>query len=513
MPSLIDATRPLDDVLAVKADLRNNLAMAKAELNHGGYYTGHGGEQTVQARLLAAPVDFREYGSISTPAQIRASLQAAIDDNFLDGRVILIPVGDWQIDQPLVMPNLTVTGSLQMLGAGVNAKSNRRSMIVGNFADSLIRTGNRWVTYNPSTLDYTLQGPGGGSAINANVDSVCFYNTHVDGFCIQGYNFFPPSSFRRCTFFGSFGGLYLLQAFDVGITDCNFQFEHFTSRTIDQGHYEHAYALYGVTHAVVNNCNFNGCGTAMMVAGVNPVVNGVRIEACGIGIRLGVHAEEGGTLAPDVFGQGQDLKGGVINGVSMEANWRGIYARIVAPSTVLNGIIITSGTNGPRVVGPPAASQPLCGIQLNQDTPFHIISPQVSSDSLWETGSGGGAIIGTGTINRGDGSHRVVTVGTETLNINTVQGVAGSWRYYTSGGPMTATIDADSANQLPYECEWYIEKPSGSGNLTLAPSGATTINGSINSLTFSTNGLWRAKRIGKTSDVRVFAAGTYATST
>lgn len=38
MPSKIDASKPADVVAAVKADLRTNLAHAKTELEHMGFY-------------------------------------------------------------------------------------------------------------------------------------------------------------------------------------------------------------------------------------------------------------------------------------------------------------------------------------------------------------------------------------------------------------------------------------------------------------------------------------------
>lgn len=40
MPSRIDPTKPQDGVAAVKSELRANLAAAKAEIEHMGFYEG-----------------------------------------------------------------------------------------------------------------------------------------------------------------------------------------------------------------------------------------------------------------------------------------------------------------------------------------------------------------------------------------------------------------------------------------------------------------------------------------
>lgn len=335
MPSVIDPTRPVDGVPASKADMRANFAAIRQEVEHGGFYTGLvGTERPVRDYIMGQWVDVREFGAKGDNVDDTTALQNALDSKL----PLHFPPGTYRLTAPLIYND-----TVRMKGAGGKEQGGNFSRIVGNLANPLIHRQGILVDHNDVLADSSNLGAGTGPSFIA--EDMLFKSEHIDGTCIQLYNNSAPIHFLRCGFDFLFRGLIMLQTFDALVTNCFFTSSHFTSRSIGDGVYERAYALYG-GHTTAIGCGFAGCGTAIYAVGVESNHIGHRIEVCGYGLLLG-----GPTLAPDVFGTNTSLARSVLSGISTESNYRHIRVRNVGAGVELSNMAITGGTNGPQNAG------------------------------------------------------------------------------------------------------------------------------------------------------------------
>jgi hypothetical protein len=336
MPSVIDPNVLVDGQPVVKESLRQTLAAARQEMDHGGFTTIAGGTELRVADALAGRwVDVRAFGAAGDgAADDTAQLQAAIDS----GLPLYFPPGSYRITAPLVMSN-----SVRMKGAGGKKQGGNYSQIIGAFPNPLIHWSGVIVDHNDVLVENT-PAPSGGQYFIA--EDMLFTNNDIDGCCIQTYNCSSPTGWYRCGFEFFFRGLLILQGFDNAVFQCYFQGNHFTSRTIADGHWERAYGLWTGGHTNIIGSNFMGCGTAAVLTGPEANFIGSRIEVGGNGIVSGTNS----TLSPDIFGGRKSHDRSLVSGISMESNYR--HLTVLGGSSVsFENIGIQGGTNGPSPDG------------------------------------------------------------------------------------------------------------------------------------------------------------------
>jgi hypothetical protein len=133
MASRIDPSKPADDERPSKADLRRNLAFARDELNHGGFFVpvGTGAtERTVEDKLRDL-VSVKDFGAVGDDSDDdAAAIQAAIDAG---SGVVLAPPGQYRIGAPIVLRGQT------LLAKGANFAPTRDFPSEGGAASSLLR--------------------------------------------------------------------------------------------------------------------------------------------------------------------------------------------------------------------------------------------------------------------------------------------------------------------------------------------------------------------------------------
>jgi hypothetical protein len=335
MPSLIDPTKPADGMPANKDDMRANFAAIRQEIEHGGFYTGLGGtERPVRDYFVGQWIDVREFGAKGDNGDDTMALQDALDSRF----PLYFPPGTYRLTAPLIYDD-----TVRMKGAGGKQSGGRFSRLIGDFPAPLIHRQGIVVDHNDELVDSSSLGAGTGPSFVA--EDMLFSNSHIDGCCIQIYNNSAPINFHRCGFEFDFRGLILLQSFDALVANCYFISNHFGVRTIADGVWKRAYALYG-GHMTAIGCSFQGCGTAIYAVGSESNHIGHRIEVNGYGLLIG-----GPTLSPDVFGTVTPLSRSVITGLSMESNFRHIFVQKAGNGVELSNMSLQGGTNGPQHEG------------------------------------------------------------------------------------------------------------------------------------------------------------------
>jgi hypothetical protein len=332
MPSLIDPTKPADGMPANKDDMRANFAAIRQEIEHGGFYTGLGGtERPVRDYFVGQWIDVREFGAKGDNGDDTMALQDALDSRF----PLYFPPGTYRLTAPLIYDD-----TVRMKGAGGKQSGGRFSRLIGDFPAPLIHRQGILVDHNDVLVDSSSLGAGTGPSFVA--EDMLFSNTHIDGTCIQLYNNSAPINFHRCGFNFDFRGLILLQSFDVLVANCYFISNHFGTRTIADGVWERAYALYG-SHMTAIGCSFQGCGTGICAVGAECNHFGHRIEVNGYGLLVGAN-----TLAPDVFGTFTHCSHSHQHGMTFESNHIGIRIRSANNGYHLSDCALQGGTNGPE---------------------------------------------------------------------------------------------------------------------------------------------------------------------
>ena len=121
MPSAIDATKPADGQPAFKGVLRDNLAAAKAEVGHAGFFlpAWTGAAERTGAARFADWISVKDFGAVGNGvADDTAAIQAAIDHAAGAGpygAVVFIPAGEVLISSTILLKTRVV-----LLGAGMH---------------------------------------------------------------------------------------------------------------------------------------------------------------------------------------------------------------------------------------------------------------------------------------------------------------------------------------------------------------------------------------------------------
>jgi hypothetical protein len=317
--SAIDPTKPAQDVPASKADLRANLAAAKAEI------------ESLQA---PTPRSIKEFGMVdsSNAAATKAANTIAFQNAVDSGEQLFVPPGLWWITEPI-----SYVERLHIQGVPAGLLGSSQATIRGDFAGPLFHS--RGVVLNPNN---TLTGTGATSSL-VGLTNLTFDNRDQGGSCVQLHNIRGTSYISRCVFSHRFRGLVVMgSTFGVVVLGNRFV-NAWTNRTHETWDYENAWALSVAGHTTCIENQFTGCGVGAVLVSTNANFIGGRVEVSGIGLQLGGFQTSPGSQ----FGLTFPLSRALVSGLSLEQNYRGIWARYVAAGVTVQGIGI-DGSPGPH---------------------------------------------------------------------------------------------------------------------------------------------------------------------
>lgn len=285
--------------------------------------------QRINRRAAAGPVSVHEFGALGNGStNDTVALQTAIDS----GEPLWFPPGQYVTTEPLSYAN-----NLSLHAAVGTAR------ISGNFAGPLLHS--RGIVLEPDAYE-PVGDPNAVARVNIDLRGLNFHNPNDLGCCVQFCQLRAPAMITGCRFDTRYRGLLLLgNNFGTLIQGCWFAGQ-WARRTLDNWDWGKAWGLVLSGHATAVECQITSNGTGAMLYGTQSNLIGGRVEVNGIGLRLG-----GVSISPGFGGQRWALSRSIIQGISMESNFRNLWLDAMGETVTVQSIAVHGGTNGPAPRG------------------------------------------------------------------------------------------------------------------------------------------------------------------